>query len=423
MKLVRIVLKLVAGLVALAALLVGGVLAWYLVVLPPAVPPPDITIERTPERVARGEYLANAVFGCMYCHSTRDWTQFAGPVVPGTLGKGGQVFDQGQGLSGSIVSANLTPHHLGSWTDGEIYRAITSGLHRDGHAMFPLMPWDAYIWLKTEDVYAIIAYLRSLPPIAADWPPRQPSLLMRIIANSRVRAAEPWDVDESDPVARGEYIAVVAGCRFCHTTPAPRTLANFNSENVRGFWGGGLVIPGHGDPALPASNISPDPVAGIGGWTVEQFIGRFRQYDGARVPVGPDDPNTEHAWTEYARLSDADLADLYAYLMAQPPRPAAAAPPGGALPLAELRGHVTSPKPRRYLAQTLGAGEAGTDAPDGGAVRWYALAPPDADRRLVLQFGPDERLARATVVAAGPGGRSGAAEEVLFDRAAWPRQP
>jgi mono/diheme cytochrome c family protein len=320
MSIVKTFLRIAGGLVLLAVLAVGGTLVYFLVILPQKVPVQDIVIERTPERVARGEYLATAVFGCMYCHSERDWSKFAGPVVPGTLGKGGQVFDQRQGLSGKIVAANITPYHLGNWSDGEIYRAITSGLHKDGYAMFPLMPWDAYIWLKTEDVYAIIAYLRSLPSIAADWEPRAPSLLMRIIANTRVRPAEPWEVDESDPVARGEYIAVVGGCRFCHTTPRPRGLGNFNSENMRGFWGGGAVIAGHGNPPLPASNISPDKETGIGNWTLEQFIVRFKAYEGAQAPAGPDDPNTEHAWTEYAKLTESDLADVYAYLMAQNPR-------------------------------------------------------------------------------------------------------
>jgi mono/diheme cytochrome c family protein len=319
-KIARLLVKAFAALLAVAALGIAGLLAYYLVFLPQNVPAPNITVERTPQRVARGEYLATAVFGCMYCHSERDWSKFAGPVKPGTLGQGGQVFDQRQGLSGKIVSPNLTPYHLGSWTDGEIYRAITSGLTRDGHAMFPLMPWDAYIWLRTEDVYAIIAYLRSLAPIEAEWEPRKPSLLMRIIANSRVRSAEPWQVDESDPVSRGEYIAVVGGCRFCHTTRAPRSLKSLSQENYMGFWGGGAVIPGHGTPPLPASNISPDKATGIGNWTVEQFIARFKAYDGAQIPVGPNDPNTEHAWTEYARMTDRDLADVYAYLMAQRPR-------------------------------------------------------------------------------------------------------
>lgn len=319
MKLLKLLAKIIGGIVLIAVIGSGALLGYFLVVLPQDVPVPDVTVERTPERVARGEYLANAVFSCMYCHSERDWSLFAAPIKPGTLGQGGEVFDQSMGLSGKVISPNLTPHNLGRWSDGEIYRAITSGLHKDGYAYFPLMPWDAYIWMQTEDVYAIIAYLRSLPPISKDWPERQPSLLMRIIANMRVRPAEPFEVNYADPVSRGEYLTVVAGCRFCHTMRAPRDWRRMNQENLAGHWGGGAVIPGHGKP-LPAANISPDKATGIGNWTVGQFIARFKAYDGARIPLGPDGAQTEHAWTDYAKMTESDLADIYAYLMTQTPK-------------------------------------------------------------------------------------------------------
>ena len=314
MRWLGILLKTVGALAALVALVVAGTLVYFLVILPPAVPVPAITVERSPERIARGQYLATAVYGCIYCHSERDWTLFGAPPVPGTIGKGGERFDRSVGLSGELTAPNITPHHLGSWSDGEIYRAITSGLHRDGYSMFPVMPWDAYIWLETEDVYAIIAYLRTLEPIVADWPARKPSLLMNIIANSRVRAAEPWVVDRSDPVARGEYIAVIGGCRFCHTPPSK--TARWNVENLEEAFAGGRIIPAAGY-AVKSANISPDPETGIGRWTREQFVARFKAYEGARIPVTEMGYNTQHAWTEYAQLTEADLGDLYTYLMAQ----------------------------------------------------------------------------------------------------------
>ena len=49
------------------------------------------------------------------------------------------------------------------------------------------------------------------------------------------------------------------------------------------------------------------------------FIARFKAYQGAEIPVADMGFQTNHAWTEYARLSEADLADIFAYLMAQPP--------------------------------------------------------------------------------------------------------
>ena len=59
-------------LVTIGALGVGGLYLYYFVILPPNLTVPDLSIERTPERIERGEYLATAAFGCVFCHSERD---------------------------------------------------------------------------------------------------------------------------------------------------------------------------------------------------------------------------------------------------------------------------------------------------------------------------------------------------------------
>jgi mono/diheme cytochrome c family protein len=307
------VVKFVLALAVVVALSVAGLYTYFFVILPRDIAAPDLTVEITQERVARGEYLANAVFGCMYCHSERDWDLFGGPPVPGTLGKGGERFDERVGVSGVLTAANITPYGIGEWTDGEVYRAIVNGLHRDGYSLFPIMPFDVYLHLETEDVYSIIAYLRTLAPIEADYGGRRMTALMQFIANSRVLPADPWAVDRDDPLSRGEYIAIIAGCRFCHT-PANERMQPY--EDMR--FGGGLGMPANGQVVYSA-NISPDPETGIGNWSEADFIARFKAYAGARIPVTETGFQTNHAWTEYAKLSEADLADLYAYLMAQPP--------------------------------------------------------------------------------------------------------
>jgi len=70
-----------------------GLLGYLKFALPNVGAAPDITIESTPVRLERGKYLAHSVAACMDCHSTRDWNTFAGPIIPGTLGIGGEVFD------------------------------------------------------------------------------------------------------------------------------------------------------------------------------------------------------------------------------------------------------------------------------------------------------------------------------------------
>src|SRR5690606_37478758 len=103
-------------LVGVVILAVGAAMAYVSLALPNVGEAQEMKIERTPVRVARGEYIANHVAVCMDCHSTRDYTLFSAPLVPGTLGKGGELFDQQMGFPGSFTSKNITPAGIGKWT-------------------------------------------------------------------------------------------------------------------------------------------------------------------------------------------------------------------------------------------------------------------------------------------------------------------
>jgi mono/diheme cytochrome c family protein len=129
--------------------------------LPVSWGPPVGQIEAPPkeDRIAYGAYLAGPVARCMDCHTERQ------PGAPTRFGAGGKPFYGPWGVS---VSANLTPEEtggLGNWTDAEIERAIRTGVARDGHKLFPPMPFAAYRQITTDDMAALIAYLRSLPAI------------------------------------------------------------------------------------------------------------------------------------------------------------------------------------------------------------------------------------------------------------------
>src|ERR1700740_2282650 len=94
------ILKIFIYVVLAFLLVIAGVLIYVKTALPDVGPASDLKIEYTPARIARGEYLANAVNVCMDCHSKRDWTKFSAPLVPGTLGMGGERFDQNVGMPG-----------------------------------------------------------------------------------------------------------------------------------------------------------------------------------------------------------------------------------------------------------------------------------------------------------------------------------
>lgn len=125
--------------------------------------------------VERGEYLVNTI-GCGFCHSP---VREDGSIIEELRLAGGQrwnlyPFDD-------VVSYNLTSDKetgLGSWTDDQIKTFITKGIRRDGTRMIPYpMPWPAFASLKEDDLNAIVAYLRTVPPVYNRIPePKSPNI-------------------------------------------------------------------------------------------------------------------------------------------------------------------------------------------------------------------------------------------------------
>ncbi len=77
-------------------------------------------------------------------HAQRDFSRFSAPVMEPHYAGGGEEFTREAGLPGNFYPPNLTPHHLGEWTDGELYRAITAGVNKAGKSLFPAMPYHLY---------------------------------------------------------------------------------------------------------------------------------------------------------------------------------------------------------------------------------------------------------------------------------------
>src|SRR5690606_13367346 len=127
--------------------------------LPKVDAAPQLTVEGSPEQIARGRYLAYHVMVCADCHSQRDFSVFSAPPKPGTEFVGGDVFDASMGFPGRFISANITPYGIGDWTGGELFRLITTGVKRDGNPIFPVMPYHGYGKLDPRDIEAVIAFL------------------------------------------------------------------------------------------------------------------------------------------------------------------------------------------------------------------------------------------------------------------------
>jgi hypothetical protein len=135
----------------------------YRMPLPKSYGPPVKSVPE-PDRsnpVAYGRYLAGPVGHCTECHTPlvkgrRDWSR---------TGVGGQAF---RGPWGVSAARNITPHPsdgLGGWSDVQIIRAITRGISKDGSRLTPPMGFAWYARMRSSDLLAIVAYLRSLKPL------------------------------------------------------------------------------------------------------------------------------------------------------------------------------------------------------------------------------------------------------------------
>lgn len=267
----------------------------------------DLEIEATPERLERGEYLATAVLACLDCHTEHDATRRTHPKT-GPVGAGGTCFTREMGLPGTVCAANITPDSetgVGDWTDDEILRAIREGVDREGNPLFPLMPFASYRNLPDEDAYAVVAYLRTLEPVRKERPETQIDFPVGFFV---ARSIEPLEepvppLTAADPVSRGKHLATVAACGDCH------------GEDLSG----GREFPGPGGLVVRTSNITPHPT-GVLPEDAEDFVRMFAAYRDGAVPEDAElNDFTVMPWSDYAGMTDEDLAAIHAYLRSVPP--------------------------------------------------------------------------------------------------------
>src|SRR5690349_23199407 len=107
-----------------------------------------------PADVARGKYIFGAAAGCG-CH-----TEPKGPA-----NAGGKKFE---GPFGTVYAANITPDRetgIGAWTDEQIITAIRFGRRPSGERILPVHPFTSFSGMAEEDLRALVAFLRTVPPV------------------------------------------------------------------------------------------------------------------------------------------------------------------------------------------------------------------------------------------------------------------
>ncbi|HLL53436.1 MAG TPA: cytochrome c [Myxococcaceae bacterium] len=307
------VLKIIA--IAVAVLLLIPAIGLVVLALKPPDSRPASTekVEATPERLARGAYLVEHVSACVGCHSERDEGSYAMPIIPGTEGNGGRCYDGSDRVPGQVCAANLTadPTGLAPWSDGELIRAMREGVGRDGHALFPIMPYGAYRHMSDEDARAIVAYLRTLAPISRARPATRLDFPLNLLIKFWPKPVDGPVVapPTTDRVAYGRYLVQLAACGDCHSqngdggNPIPE-----------------LELAGGSQFPIPAgrvvsSNLTPDKETGLGEMTRESFIGIFKSYASMdpKTPAAPG-RNTVMPWRSYAGMTEEDLGAIYDYL-------------------------------------------------------------------------------------------------------------
>ena len=250
--------------------------------------------------IERGRHLVEGIAACGNCHTPKG----PGGEVPGMTLAGGFVIDIPKAFR--AVTPNITQDAetgIGRWTDAEIGRAIREGKRPDGSTIGPPMPFELYRNISDADLAAMVAFLRTVPPVrnapgkstyAFPLPPAYGPPVTAVAAPAET------------PEARGAYLAGPLGhCTECHTP----MLADGQRDWAR-TGAGGVPIPGPFGMVVPR-NITP---AVLGGWSDAQIIRAVTQgisADGRRLgpPMG---------FYYYARMSQAELRDLVAYLRSLP---------------------------------------------------------------------------------------------------------
>lgn len=313
-------MRVIRWLLGIVATVVVCATTWWFLVLPRSQPPSTVKIAATPALVERGRYLVINVLQCVDCHSVRDWTRYGGPPLE-PVGAGRPCMNRqtevagvnvGQeNFPGQLCIRNITPDPLtgiGQWSDGEIMRAVREGIGREGQGLFPIMPYFIYRHLADEDLQAVVAYLRTMKPAVSVRPQRQIdfplSLLVRLWPQPVTQpvTAPP----KTDIVRYGEYLARIARCEFCHTPRDPQSLDGFPDRH---FAGGMPFFLGKQNVKY-SKNLTPHET-GLGPWSEEQFIARFRQH--ATPAVVEPLANTLMNWNAFAGMTDTDLQALYRY--------------------------------------------------------------------------------------------------------------
>ncbi|NLR98262.1 c-type cytochrome [Rhizobium sp. P38BS-XIX] len=360
--------------VLLIIVLVAGGVAWF-VTRKPASAFDNVTETQAPSEqlLQRGEYVAR-LSDCVACHSTPKSAPFAGGLEMGTP-------------LGSIFTTNITPDKetgIGNYTLADFDRAVRHGVARDGHRLYPAMPYPSYVKMSDDDIQALYAYFtkRVDPVRQADrpsdikWPMnmRWPLALWNAVFTEPGRYQPKTAGDEL--WNRGAYLVQGPGhCGSCHT-PRSITMAEKALDESSPLYLSGALLDGWYAPSLRS-----DPNTGLGRWSEEDiytFLKTGRNQHGVVFGSMADAFNNS---TQF--MTDDDLKAISHYLKALPGDPARDGTPWQYVEAASDTGssaaHQQNPGAQTFLAKCSfchgvdGRGKAPWISPLAGATSSLAV--------------------------------------------------
>ncbi len=269
--------------------------------------PASAAAQPSAAEVARGRYIFGAAGGCG-CHT-----------VPGQpVNAGGRRYD---GPYGTVYSTNITPDRetgIGAWTDEQVIAAIRLGRRPNGERLLPVHPYPVFNGMAAEDLRALVAFLRTVPPVNRPNQPRRitvpffESVFLPAWLAAFAPRETPPPAAPTGGLARGEYLVRAVGhCGECHT-PRTLTYAPDNSRFLAGNPNGpeNSVVP----------NITPDPQTGLT-WSEEEiaeYLATGNKPDGD-VAAGLMAEVIQGTLAGYKDLTRADRLAIARYLKSIPP--------------------------------------------------------------------------------------------------------
>jgi len=276
-------------------------------------------VASTPELVARGGYIVNQVAACGACHTPHVNGSFIeGERADAYLAGGMRIDDDTFGLH--VAVPNITQDAqtgIGGWTDDQIARAVRDGVRADDQLLMPPMPFGSFGRMSDDDTRAVVAYLRTVPPVKNPVDRAQNHFSFGVRFAKRMGfihhkpAAHVTAPPRTDRVKYGEYLAHgIAICHDCH------------SLTGRGPSDGNLFA-GSDDPMEDPSwgkvyprNLTTDRDTGLGNYTAEQIKQALRA--GRRLDGKTMAPPMSGFVPHFSGMTDDDLDAIIAYLQAIP---------------------------------------------------------------------------------------------------------